>query len=119
MTFQEKMIEATADLRARASAVANAAFRSAKARASATAEGVDGLKGSLAVLKIAGRELKKVARRHATTLVKDNVIIATAAGKDLSALARSTYKTLRRPVVAQKSRKPRATRKRSAKRAAA
>ena len=38
---------------------------------------------------MAGRELNKVARRHAARFVKENSTIAVDAGKDVSALART------------------------------
>ena len=75
--------------------------------------------GSFATLTVAGRELNKVARRHAARFVKENSAIAVDAGKDVSALARTTYATLdpasrRRP----KARKAPAARKRAATKAA-
>jgi hypothetical protein len=115
MNFQEKVLETTADLRARAAAIANVAVTTARARAEVAAKRVNGLKGSFAVLTTAGRELNKVARRHATRFVKENSTIAVDAGKDVKALARSTYATLTKPTAAAKARKAparkRATRK--------
>ena len=52
------------------------------------------LKGSLAVLNTAGRELNKVARRHAIRFVKQNSTLASQVRDDVSALARSTFTTL-------------------------
>ena len=76
MNFQEKMFETTADLRARAAALANVAVTTARARAQVAAKRVDALKGSFAALTVAGRELNKVARRHAVRFVKENSTIA-------------------------------------------
>jgi len=119
MNFQEKVFEATADLRARAAAIANVAVATARVRAQAAAKRADALKGSLTTLTIAGRELNKVARRHAQRFVKENSTIAVAAGKDVSALARTTYATLaKRPTAARKARKAPTARKRAARKAA-
>jgi len=115
MNFQEKVLETTADLRARAAAIANVAVTRARARAEVAAKRVNGLKGSFAVLTIAGREFNKVARRHAARFVKENSSIAANAGKDVTALARSTYATLTQGAAPTKARKAparkRATRK--------
>ena len=101
MNFQEKMLETTAALRVRA------------------AKRVDVLKGSLAALTVAGRELNKVARRHAARFVKENSTLAVSAGKDVSALARTTFATLsKRPAVPQKARKAVSARKRPVRKAA-
>jgi hypothetical protein len=101
MNFQEKMFETTAELRARA------------------AKRVQSLKGSLAALTVAGRELNKVARRHAVRFVKENSSLAADAGKDVSALARSTYATLaKRSPTKRATRKTPAARKRTASKAA-
>jgi hypothetical protein len=101
MNFQEKVFEATADLRARAIKRAEV------------------LKGSLTALTIAGRELNKVARRHAQRFVKENSTLAVEASKDVTALARSTYATLaKRPAATHKARKAPAARKRAARKAA-
>ena len=70
------------------------ALATARMRAQAAAKRADVLKGSLATLTVAGRELNKVARRHAARFVKENSTIAVNAGKDVSALARTTYATL-------------------------
>ncbi len=71
------------------------------------------LKGSFATLTVAGRELNKVARRHAARFVKENSTIAVDAGKDVSALARTTYATLAKRAAAaaegaQDARRPQA-----------
>ena len=76
MNFQEKLLESTADLRARAAALANVAVATARARAQVAAKRVDVLKGSFAALTVAGREFNKVARRHAARFVKENSTIA-------------------------------------------
>ena len=70
-------------------------------------------------LTVAGRELNKVARRHAIRFVKENSTIAVEAGKDVSALARTTYATLaKRGAVPQKARKAKTSRKQAARKAA-
>ena len=107
MNLQEKMFEAAADLRARAHSIANAALPEARARLSAR---VNGLKHSLATLSVAGRELQKVARVHTARFVKENSAIATKAGRDVSALARTTYTSLTKAEAAPKARKVRQAR---------
>jgi hypothetical protein len=94
MNFQEKMFETTSELRTRAAALATEAVSQARIRAQRAAKRVEALKGSISALTIAGRELNKVARRHAVRFVKENSSLAADAGKDVSALARSTYATL-------------------------
>ena len=94
MNFQEKMLESTADLRARAAAIANVAVTTARARAEVAAKRVNGLKGSFAALTIAGREFNKVARHHAIRFVKQNSTLASEVRDDVSALARSTFASL-------------------------
>ncbi|MEO8062761.1 MAG: hypothetical protein ABI821_08425 [Pseudomonadota bacterium] len=106
MNFQEKMLEATADLRNRAALLADQALKTARARAGVAAKHVEGLKGSLAKLTVASREFNKVARRHAARFVKENSTLAVAAGKDVSALARTTFSTLAKRPVARQARKP-------------
>jgi len=114
MNFQEKVMEATADLRSRAALLADAALKIARVRAGVAAKRVKTLKGSLATLTVASREFNKVARRHAARFVKENSTIAVAAGKDVSALARTTFATLaKRPAANKKPRKSAAARKRS------
>ena len=93
MNFQEKVFESTADFRARA------------------AKRVETLKGSLAALKIAGNELTKVARRHASRFMKENSAIAVEAGKEVGALARATYGQLASKPAAPAARKPRSPRR--------
>ena len=119
MTFQEKMFESTADLRARAAALANAAVDAARTRTDAATRRLELLKGSLMTLSAASRQLNKIARNHGTRLVKENSAIAIAAGKDVSDMARTTYAALaQRTAVKAKARKPRATRKRARAKAA-
>ena len=119
MTFQEKLFEATAELRNRAAVLANAAVEVARTRADVAAKRVELLKGSLVTLSTASRQLNKVARNHAARFVKENSALAAAAGKDVSALARTTYATLaKRGTAKAKTRKPRATRKRATAKAA-
>ena len=115
MTFQDQMFENASELRARATALANAAAADARLRVQVTAKRLAAFKGSLAALSAAGRELKKVARRHALEFVKKNSSIAAAARKDVTALARTTYSTITQREVATKQavrRKP-AARKRA------
>jgi sugar phosphate isomerase/epimerase len=124
MNFQEKMIETTTELRARAAALATGAIARARVRAQLAAKRVESLKGSISALKVAGRELNKVARRHAVRFVKENSSLAADAGKDVSALARSTYVTLaqrapaKRAPIKRAARKATAARKRTASKAA-
>jgi hypothetical protein len=94
MNLQEKVFETAAGLRARATALADAALVNARARAAFAARRVDTLKGSLASLNVAGRALNTVARRHGSRFVKENSAIALDAAKDVSALARATYSQL-------------------------
>jgi len=119
MTFQEKMFESTADLRARAAAIANAAVDAARTRADAASRRVELLKGSLMTLSAASRQLNKVARNHATRFVKENSALAITAGRDVSDIARTTYAALaKRTTATAQARKPRATRKRARAKAA-
>src|SRR5258706_14696899 len=105
MNFQEKVFEATADLRSRAALLADEVIKPARARASVAARRVEVLKGSLATLSVASREFNKVARRHATRFMKENSSLAVAAGKDVSTLARSTFATLAQRPARKKARK--------------
>jgi len=119
MNFQETLFESTAALRARAATLANAALTTVRARARVAAKRVDGLKGSFEALTVAGREFNKVARRHAMRFVKENSAIGIEAGRDVSALARTTYVTLaKRTAAPQKARKAPGSRKRAARKAA-
>jgi hypothetical protein len=110
MNLQEKVVATTADLRTRALALANAALTQARARADVAAKRVGTLKVSLATLSTAGRELNKVARQHAVRFVKQNSAIALDAGKDVSALARSTFASLSGPQQPKSKRATRVTR---------
>ena len=105
MNFQEKILEATADWRARATAIATAALNEAKVQATTANQRMNQLKGSIAVLGTAGRELNEVARRHGARFLKQNSTLATAASKDISQLARDTYTTLTRKPAPSKARR--------------
>ena len=118
MTLQDEVLKTTAELRARAVALASVAVTTARTRAGVAAKRVDGIKGSFAVLSVAGRQFNKVARRHAARFVKENSSIAADAGKEVTALARSTYATLTQPATATKARKAPAARKRATRKAA-
>ena len=113
MNLQEKLFVATANIRTQAAALAAGAVASARSRAEVAVKRIDGLKGPLAVLTVAGRELNKVARRHAVSFLRQNSAIAAAARKDVSSLARKTYSTLtvHRRIVKAKVRKAPAARK--------
>ena len=87
-------------------------------RAKIAAKRVDVLKGSFATLTVAGRELSKVARRHAARFVMENSSIAANAGKEVSALARTTYSTLTQKTAPSMARKTPAARKRATRKAA-
>jgi hypothetical protein len=93
MTFQEKLFESTADLRARAE------------------QRFETLRGSFVVLNTAGREFNKVARRHAIEFVKQNSSIAAQVRDDVSTLARTTFASLTRKPTARTASKARLTRK--------
>ena len=84
----------------------------------AAAKRVEGLQGSLEALTIVGHEFNKIARRHAVRFVKQNSVIAAEAGKDVSALARSTFATLSKSDMTRKPRKPATARKRATRKAA-
>jgi hypothetical protein len=120
MNFQEKMIETTLEIRARAAELANLALTTARSSVSFAAQRAGGLKGPLAALKIASQDLNQVARRHVTRFVRQNRTLAAEAGKDLGALARSTYTNIakRGATVTRKPRKSTAARKRSTRKAA-
>jgi hypothetical protein len=119
MNFQEKMFESTAELRERAATLGAEAITRARVRAKVAAKRVESLKGSFAALTVAGRQLNKVARRHAVRFVKENASLAAAAGKEVSALARSTYATLAKPAPLKRApRKTPAARKRTASKSA-
>jgi hypothetical protein len=115
MNFQEKLFESSAELRDRAQAFAHSAIGNARTQADAAAKRVEKLKGSMAVLNSAGREFRKVARRHAIRFVKQNSTLATQVGDDVSALARSTFESLFKSAAPSKPRKSTAARKRGRK----
>src|SRR4249920_3806229 len=96
MNFQEKMFEASAQLRSRAAALASAALDNARQRADVAARRVEGFRTSLVVLNDAGRQLNQVARQHASRFVKQNSPLVAAMRKDVSVLARSTFAALTR-----------------------
>lgn len=96
MNFQDQVIESTADFRAGAAALADATVH--RARAVLTSKRADSVKASLTALQLAGREFNKVARRHVARFVKQNSVIARDAGKEVTALARSTYSSLAKQV---------------------
>jgi hypothetical protein len=113
MNFQEKLFETTANLRTRAAAIAAVTVVRTRARADLAVKRIDGLKGTLGVLAVAGRKLNKVVRRHAVSFLRENSAIAAGAGKDVSSLARNTYSALggKRGAVKAKARKAPAARK--------
>jgi hypothetical protein len=116
MNFQEKMFDATSDLRARAGEFATAVLARAKFRAGVAAKRVKALQGSLETLSGVSREFNKVARTHSRRFVKENSALALDAGKDVSKLARATFATLLRKAPVTKARKARtSSRKRAAK----
>jgi hypothetical protein len=115
MNFQEKVLEASAELRTRAATLAASVIETAKVRADHAARRIGGLKGSLAVLNGAGREFQKVARRHAIRFVKDNSSLASAVRKDVGTLARSTFASLTERPAPKKARRAPAARKRARK----
>lgn len=114
MNFQEKLFETSAELRSRAQAIAAIALERARLRTGAAAKRVERLKGSIAILNTAGRELNKVARRHAIRFVQQNSTLASQVRDDVSALARSTITTLTK-VPVNKVRKATTARKRARK----
>lgn len=107
MNIPSQVIESTADLRARAAALADSAVT--RARALLTSKRADSVKASLTALQLAGREFNKVARRHASRFVKENSVIARDAGKEVTALARSTYTSLAKQVASPAAKTARKT----------
>jgi hypothetical protein len=112
MYFQDKIVETTQELRARAAALGKAALITARERAGLAASRVEtkvgALKSSLATLGVAGRQLEKVARRHGATFVKQNATIANAARKEVTSLALTTFDAIakRGAKAKTKTRKP-------------
>lgn len=98
MNLQEKLLEASAELRGRAAALAASALETARKRAGLASQ-------RISVLNVAGREFNKVARRHAVHFVKQNSTIAAAVRKDVSDLARTTYASLATRAVPKKARR--------------
>jgi hypothetical protein len=94
MNFQENLFETAAEVRDRAASAATAALETARERAILASRRAKDLKGSLIVLKSAGKELNLVARRHVGRLVSENRAIVVEAGRDLGTLARTTYKSI-------------------------
>jgi hypothetical protein len=111
MNFQEKLLESAAEIRTRATTLAAAAVGTARDRANVAARRARELQGSLSLLRSAGLQLGDVARRHVGRLVSENRAIAVDAGRDLTALARSTYSTLAGAMVTDPGTKVRAPRK--------
>ena len=114
MNFQEKLLEASAELRTRAAALAATAVETARTRAKLDTR-VEDLKKSILVLNGARLQLRKVAGRHASHFVKQNSTLVSAVRKDVSELARSTFASLSRRPAAKKVRRAPAARKRTAK----
>jgi hypothetical protein len=103
MKIQEKILQASTELRLRAGSLAASTLATARDRAKL-----------ISVLAGARREFGKVARRHAGQFVKQNSTIAAAVRKDVSELARSTYGSLFTLAPAKKTRRAPAARTRSA-----
>jgi hypothetical protein len=122
MNFQQKVFESP--LFSRAATLAQNALETARDRATVAAKfleqragrRVSEIKGSLGTLSVAGRALEKVARRHGAKFVKQNATIASAARKDVTALARETFDSLAKRGATPKKRAP--ARKSAAKRVA-
>lgn len=112
MNLRDKAFETASDFRNRALAFADAAVATARERASLTPEVRTRLESSMTALKLAGRQLRKVAGLHAAKFVEQNSSLVRAAGKDVSALARSTFQQFKQDAVVRKPRKATATRKR-------
>jgi hypothetical protein len=108
MNIQEKLFEASAELRARTATLVATLTRAASSRASLA-------RRSVAVLNDAGREFRKVARRHAARFMRDNSKLAATVRQDVTSLARDTLasfakeraqkKTRRQPVARMRVRK--------------
>lgn len=120
MNLQRVFLDTSTTLRARARAVVTSALDLARAQVQDANRRAQVVKRSLATLSVASRELNHVAKRHAARLVKENSAIAVSAGRDLSALARSTYSTLagRKPRAPARKKRVAATRKRASAKAA-
>ena len=83
MNFQEKVVEASALLRERAGALAEAAIRDVRSRADRATRRVSELRRSWLVVNQAGRQLTQVARKHAGRFVKQNSPLFAAARQDV------------------------------------
>jgi hypothetical protein len=104
MKIQEKVLEASSELRSRASALAASALATARDPAQL-----------ISVLADARREFGKVARRHAGRFVKQNFTLASTVRREVSELARSTYASLSTHTAGKKARRAPGARKRSVK----
>lgn len=104
MNFQDKAFETAADLRVRAAAFAAATLATARKRATVAANRAAKLQVPLSALRVAGRELRKVAGVHLSTFVAQNSALVRAAGTDMSALARSTLQQFAREKSGRNSR---------------
>ena len=111
MKLRDKAFEKAANFREGVFLLASTAVARARERAPLSAEARDSLATTLATLKLAGRELRQVAGLHAAKFVAQNSTLARAAGRDVSALARSTYQQFTQDVPARKPRKAPSVRK--------
>jgi hypothetical protein len=121
MNLQSKVLQTADRLRRQAVIIATAAWASAVDRAEVALKRATRLRGSVATLTDAGRELNKVTRAHTLRFIRDNSELARDAGKDISALARSTFVTLNRraPAKVKTTRKPRSVSRASVRKKAA
>lgn len=95
MNFQQKLFETSAQLRARAAHILGAALASAREQAEAAAERAEKLRQPVTIIGQAGREIGKVARRHATRFVRQNANLASKVRDDVGTIARKTLNSLR------------------------
>lgn len=114
MNLKEKVMEASANLRERAAVFVEATAKATRAQTDAAAGQMAALRKSLVVLDAARLELNKLARRHASRIVKQNSPLFSAVRRDVSELAHSTYQTLSAGN-SPKTRRPRPVRKRARK----
>lgn len=110
MNFQEKVTEASTELQARAARFAHSALHTARTGADLASRRA---RRSLTVLNGVGRQFNKVARRHAARFLEQNARLAAAAGKDVSALARTTFASLGTRATAKKPARARVARQSS------
>jgi len=94
MNFQEKLTDLAQRVRSNPAAFASAAAAAARRRLEAGQRRMHVLRKSFDVLNSAGQEFGQVTRHHANRLMKQNSPLLAAAGKDISALARTTFRTL-------------------------